>query len=129
MIQQNNKLQVMDKTAVLVQQSKPDKKKIFRTLTDSESFYFYRAIGEPLGEKADSLLDFLNKIQRIDVLSIAFHFYRGDFEQWVKNTLGDPDLASQLTVSERPTLKGEVLRNYVSKRVKARFSYYNVKKS
>jgi hypothetical protein len=105
----------------------PDPKKVFRTLSDIESFHFYRAIGEPLNEKANSYTDFLKKLQKIDALSIAFHCYRGDFERWIKETIGDPVLAAQLTVTGRSTLKGEALRNFVVQKVIARFNDFNVK--
>ena len=127
MTQSSIKPQVIAITIAVSTKSKPDIKRVFRQLSDAESFYFYRAIGEPLGQKASSLHDFLNKLQTVDVLSVAFHFYRGDFECWIRNTLGDFELASQLTLTERTTLKGEPLRNYIVQRVKARFNDYNVK--
>ena len=57
----------------------PDVNRILRTLSDQESFYFYKAIGQPTGEKADSLSEFARKIEKIDPVTIAFHYYRGDF--------------------------------------------------
>jgi Family of unknown function (DUF5752) len=103
-----------------------DVNKVLRTLSDQESFYFYKAIGHPIGEKAVSLIDFSKKIEKIDVLSLAFHYYREDFEKWARDTLGDPVLAFRLSIRERTTLKGEALREFIIKQVSARFNEFKV---
>jgi hypothetical protein len=99
---------------------------ILRELSDQESFYFYKAVGQPLGEKADCLVDFAKKIEKIDSLSLAFHYYRGDFERWLRDTIGDAVLASKLSVKERTTLKGEALREFINQQVRARFNEFKM---
>jgi hypothetical protein len=111
-------------TRITIKPSKPDPKRVLRALPYRESFYFYRAVGQPVGECATSLSDFQNKIQTVDSLSIEFHFYRGDFAHWIKNVIGDSTLASQLTVHGKNPLKGEELRGYVAQKLKVRFSQY-----
>ena len=103
-----------------------DVNKVLRTLSDQESFYFYKAIGHPIGEKADSLPDFAKKIEKIDNLSLAFHYYRGDFERWARDTLSDPGLAFRLSIRGRTTLKGEALRDFIIKQVRVRFDEFKV---
>jgi hypothetical protein len=106
--------------------TKPDVNKVFRTLSDSESFYFYKAFGKPIGERATSLTDFLKKLEKVDALSIAFHYYRGDFERWIRETIGDPVLASRLSVRGRTVLKGEALRELVVQTIRVRFNEFKV---
>jgi hypothetical protein len=43
---------------------------------EQESFHFYRDVGDPTGEIAVSLVDFLSKMEVVDVRSINFHFCR-----------------------------------------------------
>lgn len=114
----------MTETQITIKSSKPNTQRILRTLSDQESFYFYRAVGEPIGERATSLADFQTKIPTVDPLSIAFHFYRGDFARWIKNVIGDSALASELTVRERTTLKGEELRSFIAEKIKTRLSQH-----
>jgi hypothetical protein len=103
-----------------------DVNKVLRTLSDQESFYFYKAIGHAIGEKANSLADFAKAIEKIDNLSLAFHYYRGDFERWARDTLGDSVLAFRLSIRGRTTLKGEALRDFIVKQVRARFDEFKV---
>jgi len=103
-----------------------DVNKVLRQLSDQESFYFYKSLGHPIGEKADSLADFEKKIGKIDPLSLAFHYYRGDFERWARDTLKDPVLAFRLSVRGRTTLKGEALRDFIIKQIRTRFGDFKV---
>jgi hypothetical protein len=70
--------------------------KILRTVKDEEAFYFYEAIGKPTGESARSLSDFLEKIKSVTLESLLFHLQRKDFQNWVKETLGDSKLARKM---------------------------------
>jgi hypothetical protein len=40
-----------------------------------------------------SICSFLRDMGTIDTQSIKFHFDRGDFQKWLKNTIGDDELA------------------------------------
>ena len=100
---------------------KVDVEKITRTLTGQESFHFYNAIGFPTGETATSLEDFEHKMETINLASINFHYYRGDFERWIRDTLRDPVLASKLDPLENKTnFQGESLKQFIIKQVKNR---------
>ena len=112
---------------------KPDLSKMLRTLTETESFHFCRATGrfkfikvQPSGEKANSLADFVKKIRKIDPASLDFHYYRGDFERWLENSVGDLVLASRLSIRRRITLKGEALREFIINQLKKRYNEINV---
>ena len=49
--------------------------------------------GHYSGETAMSLCSFLRDLGSVDVQSIKFHFDRGDFQKWLRNTVGDEELA------------------------------------
>jgi len=70
--------------------------RIMRTVRDEEAFYFYEALGKPIGESARSLSDYLGKIKSVKLESLLFHFQRKDFQNWIKKTLGDSKLARKL---------------------------------
>jgi hypothetical protein len=70
--------------------------RILRTVRDEEAFYFYEALGKPIGESARSLSDYLGKIKSVKLESLRFHLQRKDFQNWINKTLGDSKLARKL---------------------------------
>jgi hypothetical protein len=94
--------------------------KILRKVTVEEGFRFFREIGDYTGKVAMSLEDFAVDLRTMDLRSIEFHFQRQDFEKWIRNVLGDEELAKSLS-QIRMGLQGEKLRNelimVVTKRV------------
>jgi hypothetical protein len=70
--------------------------RILRTVRDEEAFYFYEALGKPIGESARSLSDCLGKIKSVKLESLRFHLQRKDFQNWINKTLGDSKLARKL---------------------------------
>ena len=60
-----------------------------RKLPRDKAFYFFTSIGNYTGEFAISLDEFAKKILDVDVKSLEFHLYRGDFERWINGTLED----------------------------------------
>jgi hypothetical protein len=67
-----------------------------RTVSDREAFYFYEDVGRPTGESAKNLTDFLQKTESVKPESLLFHLQRKDFQNWIKNTLGDSGLAREI---------------------------------
>jgi hypothetical protein len=65
-------------------------------LPREKAFYFFTSIGNYSGESAASLKEFVEAILKIDVKSLEFHLYRGDFEKWIAGTLEDRSLASKI---------------------------------
>ncbi len=51
------------------------------------------ADGHYSGETAMSLCSFLRDLGSIDEQSIKFHFDRGDYQKWLRTTVGDEELA------------------------------------
>ena len=98
--------------------------KILKSVPEQEGFHFYLAIGEPTGERAVSLTDFVNKMETIDVRSVNFHFPRKDFEKWIRGVIGDAELALRVGRIGRVRLgiQGEALRNEIIRVVKVRLN-------
>jgi len=61
-----------------------------------KAFFFYEDLGKPTGDFAVSLSDLCTKINAVPPKSLAFHLKRGDFENWVKEAIGDSELASRI---------------------------------
>ena len=65
-------------------------------------------------------VSFLRDLGSIDVQSIKFHFDRGDFQKWLRNTIGDQELAEIIDKLDKkiPEEKlGEKLADIVQKRI------------
>ncbi|MFQ6064308.1 MAG: DUF5752 family protein [Candidatus Bathyarchaeia archaeon] len=85
--------------------------RILRKLPREKAFYFFTSIGNYTGENASSLEAFLDKIEEVDVKSLEFHLYRGDFERWIAGTLGDEELAGKIQDLRAMKQVGDVLRD------------------
>jgi len=70
--------------------------RILRTLPREKAFYFFTSIGNYTGESAISFREFMDKINEVNVKSLEFHLYRGDFEKWMAETLGDQELTREI---------------------------------
>jgi len=95
--------------------------KVLSSILPQSAFYFYTDVGAPTGKAAASLEEFCNQLKTIDVASIEFHMGRGDFENWVKNVVGDMELAARLERIKMLSLSGEELRTKVYDEAKARY--------
>jgi alpha-amylase len=67
-------------------------------LAANEPFLFYTGVGKDYytGTMAWSLKGFVKALEEANVKSIKFHVGNGDFESWVKSSLKDKKLASQI---------------------------------
>lgn len=92
---------------------------ILSVLPIEKAFHFYYEVGQPAGVYAESLNDFVEKLQNIDIKSIEFHVPRKDFEHWI-NSLGDIELAKKAELLRMRQLSGENLRNELYTAVKLR---------
>jgi hypothetical protein len=59
-----------------------------------------------------SLADFAEKLQKIEINSVLFHFPRGDFQSWIKSTLGDEELAHRIS-----KIKSNIVAENLSKQL------------
>jgi len=96
--------------------------KILRTVPREKAFYFFTSIGNYTGESASSLKEFMDKINGINVKSLEFHLYRGDFNKWMDEVLQDKELAEEIIRLQKSNFSGNILRNQlyatISRRIK-----------
>ena len=71
--------------------------KILRTVPTEKAFYFYKEIGTPTKHFSASLPDFRDKLKIIEWSSLVFHLKRRDFENWIREVIGDPELAKRIS--------------------------------
>jgi len=94
-------------------------KRILERVPRETAFPFYTQPDKRLGLFSDSLMDFCEKLRKIDAKSIEFHTARGDFETWVLY-LGDIELKERLRSIREADLSGEPLREKLYETVKSR---------
>jgi len=99
-------------------ESDTQSEKVLRTVVDQEAFYFYEAVGKPIGENAKNLNDFLEKVQTVKAESLTFHLQRKDFQNWVEKILGDAKLARE--IGRIPDTNSDDLRMLISEIVQTR---------
>lgn len=92
---------------------------ILGALSSEKAFHFYNALDQYSGIHADSLKDFVDKIQTVDLKSIKFHVTRKDFELWIRS-LGDNELAKRMELIRMKNLSGENLRTEIYQTVNSR---------
>jgi hypothetical protein len=92
---------------------------ILGSLPLEKAFHFHTELDQYLGVYANSLRDFAEKIQKIDLESIEFHLPRRDFELWIRD-LGDPELSKKISLIRMASLSGDNLRKEVYEAVKSR---------
>lgn len=97
--------------------------RILRTLPREKAFYFFTSIGNYTGESASSLKEFMEKIKEVNVKSLEFHLYRGDFEKWMTEVLEDKELSEEVERLEKLNLTGSTLRNQLYLIVSKRYIY------
>jgi hypothetical protein len=93
--------------------------KILSTVPPENAFYFCTAEGVYTKISANSLQDFADKLEGIDESSILFHYPRGDFQAWIRDTLKDIELAKKMSFIQQG-ISGQILRNQLLEIVKTR---------
>jgi hypothetical protein len=104
--------------------SKTDSKKtvsskILAKVDQNLGFHFCFADQNYSMVTATSLSDFVEKLNGIDDKAILFHYPRGDFQAWIRDVLGDNELAERMCFIT-PNLPGEKLRKELLKMVQQR---------
>jgi hypothetical protein len=98
-----------------------DASNILSNVPQEKAFFFYTAEGVYTKISAISLQDFADKLASIDDNSILFHYPRGDFQAWIRDTVNDNVLAGRMCFIERG-ISGEKLRQELLKIVQKRIS-------
>jgi len=94
---------------------------ILKIVPANNAFYFFTDIGQCTDRCSACLADFCNVIQTIDVKSVEFHFKRGDFAIWIRDTLGDSELSNKINRVSK-TIRGEELRTTIHQAVENRLT-------
>jgi hypothetical protein len=87
----------------------------------AQGFHFFMPDGHYSGETAMSLCAFLKDLGRIDMISIRFHFERGDFQKWLRTTIGDEEFAQRIDNLDKKVSE-ETLRQQLTDIVQKRIS-------
>ena len=101
-----------------------DVSKILRTVPYENSFQFCTNVGVYTNVAAASLMDFAEKLNVVDVVSVEFHYPRGDFQFWITKTLGDEVLGNRMCLIKRD-VHWEQLREELLRLVTERISELN----
>jgi hypothetical protein len=67
-----------------------------RVVPHAQGFHFYTTVGHYCGVSACSLEEFANALQYVCSEAIIFHFERGDFQNWIRDIIGDAELAQRI---------------------------------
>jgi hypothetical protein len=105
-----------------------DASKILSAVPSENAFYFCTAEGVYTKVSAISLEDFAAKLDGLDDSSILFHYPRGDFQAWIRDTLKDNVLAGRMCFVQRG-ISGEQLREELLKMVQTRISELKASKN
>ena len=76
--------------------SKEKAQNILATVPYEHGFHFFTDVGKYTGETAISLFSFYEELSSIEIEALLFHFPRGDFQKWIRNTLGDSELSERI---------------------------------
>jgi hypothetical protein len=95
--------------------------KILKTVPREKAFYFFTSIGNYTGTSASSLKEFMEKINEVNIKSLEFHLYRGDFEKWTTEVLQDTELAADIKKLQKLNITGNGLRDQLSFTISRRF--------
>lgn len=93
-------------------------------LTANEPFLFYTGTGESYytGTMAWSLKGFIKALKKVDIKSLEYHIGNCDFESWMKGSLKDQKLASEIKKIKETGQKGKNLREALMTAAKKRFA-------
>jgi hypothetical protein len=94
--------------------------KILTSVPYDRGFHFFRSVGNYTGETAINLFSFFEELKTIELQSVKFHFQRGDFQKWIRETLEDTELADRIDKIDGK-LPDEILKKELLKVVQTRF--------
>jgi hypothetical protein len=90
-----------------------------RTVGVPDAFLFFVSAERYTGEFATSLAGLFEKLGRVPLESVEFHFHRTDFAKWVGAILGDGVLAAELGQIDK-VIQGEDLRTALREKIRKR---------
>ena len=97
--------------------------KAFSPVSTDMEFHFYVALGQPTSFSARSLIDFYEVVKQVDVSSLEFHLYRGDFENWARIPISDTELTKAFRDLRIARIVRENLRIEIIKAIEAKCGF------
>jgi hypothetical protein len=67
-----------------------------RVVPHAQGFHFYKSIGCCIGVTSCSLEELADAVQKVCSEAVIFHFERGDFQNWIRDIIGDNELAQRI---------------------------------
>ena len=96
--------------------------RVYNPVPEEMRFKFYIDVDRPTEDSAASLEELRDKIAKVELDSIRFHLYRGDFESWIGNAVGDEELTKDLALLKEEKTEGERLRERILKAIDQRMN-------
>jgi hypothetical protein len=101
-----------------------------RVVPHSQGFHFYRSVGFCIGITCCSLEELVDAVPKVCSEAVIFHFERGDFQNWIRDIIGDTELAQKIdeikTCSRQ--LSEESCRKELTERIRIRILQLEVAK-
>ena len=96
----------------------------------AQGFHFYKAIGCCIGVTCCSLEELADALQKVCSEAVIFHFERGDFQNWVRDVIGDAELAQSIDAIKMCSrkLSEEACRKELVERINVRILQLEVAK-
>jgi hypothetical protein len=96
----------------------------------AQGFHFYKAIGCCIGVTCRSLEELADAVQKVCSEAVIFHFERGDFQNWIRDIIGDSELAQRIDDVKMCSrqLSGEACRKELVERINVRILQLEVAK-
>jgi len=97
-------------------------KKQLRVVPHNQGFHFYKAIDCFIGITSCSLEELAKAVNEVCSEAILFHFERGDFQNWIREIIGDTELAQSIDDIKMCSrkLSAEACRQELAERLRIR---------
>ncbi len=95
--------------------------KMSAQVPEDKAFSFYVGVDKPLGFSAHSVEELYRLIKQVTSDALDFHVYRGDFENWLRDVVGERELALDVSGLRAASLHGEDLRKGLLKAIDCRY--------
>ncbi len=106
-------------------------RKPLRVVPHNQGFHFYKAIDCCIGVTSCSLEELAEAVNEVCSEAIIFHFERGDFQNWIRDIIGDAELAQSIdelkTCSRQ--LSAEACRQEIAERLRIHIFQLETKES
>ncbi|MFB0502111.1 MAG: DUF5752 family protein [Candidatus Bathyarchaeia archaeon] len=96
--------------------------RVFMQVPSEKCFRFHTGTSPDkfTGVSACNLSEMVKSIKTVDLKALEFHVPRGDMERWVRDVLGDDELAERIKQIKMQNLRGEDLRDRLSNLMETR---------